>query len=88
VGRTLKTLNLKNPKVYLLASELARLPGETPTTAVITALEQCLEAERIKRSGRTAKNILAFADRFAAGMSPGSHAANRADLYDDHGLPR
>ena len=87
-GRILQSLNLKNPKAYLLASELAKLTGETLTTAVIASLEQRLEAERRKRGGRTAKNILAFADRFAAGMSPGSHSANHAELYGDDGLPR
>lgn len=56
---------------------------------MITALEQRLEAERRKRGGTTAERILAFAQRFAAGMPPGSRSADHAtELYGDDGMPR
>ena len=88
-GRILQSLNLKNPRAYSLASELSHLTGESLTAAVITALEQRLEAERRKRGGSTtAEKILAFAERFAPGMAPGSRsAAHAADLYGDDGMP-
>jgi len=59
------------------------------TAVVITALEQLLEAERRKRGGRTtADKILAFAERFAPGMAPGSGSADHArELYGDDGMP-
>ena len=60
------------------------------TVAVIVALEQRLETERRKRSGRaTAKRILAFAERFAPGMASESNsAAHATELYGDDGMPR
>jgi antitoxin VapB len=88
--RILQSLNLKNPRAYSLASELSHLTGESLTSAVITALEQRLEAERHKRGGRTtSERILAFAERFASGMKPGSNSAHHAvELYGDDGMPR
>jgi hypothetical protein len=51
--------------------------------------EQRPEVERRKRGGRvTAEKILAFADRFAAGMRPGSHSSQHSELYADDGVPR
>jgi antitoxin VapB len=89
-GTILQSLNLKNPRAYLLASELSQLTGESLTAVVITALEQRLEAERRKRGSRTtAEKILAFAKRFAPGMAPGSRSADHAtELYGDDGMPR
>jgi antitoxin VapB len=82
-------LNLKNPRAYSLASELAHLTGESLTTTVINALELRLEAERRKHGGNTtAEKILAFAERFAQGMAPGSNSADHAELYGDDGMPR
>ena len=89
-GRILQSLNLKNPRAYSLASELSKITGESLTAVVITALEQRLEAERRKRrGGTTAERILAFAERFAPGMAPGSRSTDHAtELYGDDGLPR
>ena len=85
----MQSLNLKNPKACALAAELTRLTGESLTSAVIAALEQRLEAERRKRASRTtAERILAFADRFAPGMTPGSRSSHHAELYGDDGMPR
>ena len=82
-------MNLKNPKAYSLAAELTRLTGESLTSAVIAALEQRLEVERRKRANRTtAERILAFADRFAPGVAPGSKSSDHAELYGDDGMPR
>jgi hypothetical protein len=72
-----------------LAAELTRLTGESLTSAVIAALEQRLEVERRKRANRTtAERILAFADRFAPGVAPGSESSDHAELYGDDGMPR
>lgn len=79
---------MKNPKAYSLASELSDLTGESLTSAVITALEERLTAERRKRARHaTAEKILAFADRFAPGMSPGTTSAGHADIYGADGMP-
>ncbi|MES1260731.1 MAG: type II toxin-antitoxin system VapB family antitoxin, partial [Acidobacteriota bacterium] len=88
-GRILQSLNLKNPKAYALASELSHMTGESLTAVVIKALESRLEAERRKRGGpTTAERILEFAERFTAGMAPGSRSADHAaQLYGDDGMP-
>jgi antitoxin VapB len=89
-GRILQSLNLKNPRAYLLASELSDLTGESMTAVVIAALEERLAAERRTRVGKTtAESILAFAERFASGMPQGSRSADHATaLYGDDGMPR
>ena len=88
-GRILQSLNLKNPRAYTLASELSHLTGESLTAAVMTALEQRLEAERRKRGGKTtAEEILAFVQKFASHMRPGCRSEDHADLYGEDGLPR
>jgi hypothetical protein len=47
-------------------------------------------AGRLRREPEiTAVRMLAFADRFAPGMAPGSTSAAHADLlYNEDGLPR
>jgi len=56
---------------------------------VIAALEQRLELERRTRGTPTAARILAFAERFAAGMAPGSRSVDHAaELYGEDGMPR
>jgi antitoxin VapB len=84
------SLNVKNPRAYELASQLAELTGESLTGVVIHSLEERLLEERRKRARTTAAaRILAFADRFAAGMSPDHGSADHASLlYGDDGMPR
>lgn len=86
----MQSLNLKNPEAHKLASQLAQLTGESLTTAVIRAVEMRLEAERCLREPKTtAQRILAFADRFSAGLPPGLSSADHAQLlYDESGLPQ
>lgn len=82
------SLNIKNPEAHLLAVELAKLTGESLTTAVVVALRERLAVER-RRQGRdnAAARILRFADRFKAGMRPGSKSQDHGDLlYGEDGL--
>ncbi len=83
------TLNIKNHRAYQLATELAELTGESLTDAVIHSLEITLVEERRRRGTQTkAERILAFADRFAAGMPKSCNSADYATLlYGDDGLP-
>jgi antitoxin VapB len=79
---------VKNPKAYVLASELAALTGESLTSVVIASLEHRLEAERVKRGGKSkAERMREFAKKFKEGMAPGSHSSDHNDLYGDDGLP-
>ena len=84
------SLNLKNPRAYELASELADLTGETLTTAVILALENRLRAEREKRAPkRKADRMLEFAARFSQGIEQGATSQDPTDMfYDDAGMPK
>jgi antitoxin VapB len=89
-GRILVSLNIKNPRAYQLASQLAELTGESLTGVVIESLEARLREERRKQARTTiAARMLAFADRFAAGMSREHGSADHATLlYGDDGLPQ
>lgn len=84
------SLNVKNPRAYELASELAELTGESLTGVVIHSLEVRLLEERRKQvRTTTAARMLAFADRFATGMSHEHGSEDHASLlYGDDGLPR
>ena len=90
-GRNMPTLNLKNPRVYELAAELAELTGESLTSAVLAALDAKVREERRKREGgrTTAGRILAFAEGFAPGMAAGGGSAGHAELlYGEDGMPQ
>ncbi|MCE5307895.1 MAG: type II toxin-antitoxin system VapB family antitoxin [Acidobacteriales bacterium] len=84
------SLNLKNPRAHQLAAELARLTGESMTSAVIRAIEERIGFERRKRGQkRTTERMLEFAERFAAGMPDGCRSADHSSLlYGEDGLPR
>ena len=83
-------LNIKNDETCSLASELARLTGETMTGAITVALRERLEREQRKRSiASRARKLQAIAERCAVLMGPGPSAIEHGDLlYDERGLPR
>lgn len=82
-------LNIKSSETRRLASELARLTGETMTDAVTVALRDRLEREKRRRSTETrARELRAIAERCAKLMGPGPSAVEHGDmLYDEQGLP-
>ena len=84
------SLNVKNPKAYELATQLSEMTGESLTDAVIRSLETRLAQERRRLLGEDskAKRILAFSERFAAGMNREAHSSGHADLYGDDGMPK
>lgn len=82
------SLNIKNPEAHALASELARLTGESMTRAVTEAIRERLEREQSrKQKAQRMTDLKAIARRAA---SHGWHGAETADdfLYDEQGLPR
>jgi antitoxin VapB len=78
------TLNIKDPEVYRLASELAERRHVSMTAAVRQALEAAVAAERQKRDGRL-ERLTEIALRSAARPEP---FLSDDDLYDEWGLPR
>ena len=84
------SLNIKNDETCSLASELARLTGETMTGAITVALRERLEREQRRRNiDIRAHKLRAIAERCATLMGPGPSAIDHGDLlYDERGLPK
>ena len=82
------TLNIKNPETHRLATELARLTGETLTQAVTEALRERLERVSRQRHKATAAELLAIGQRCAALLhTPATSDEHATLLYDEQGLP-
>ena len=84
-------LNIKNEETCRLASELARLTGETKTGAITLALRERMERESKKRSlDVRRRRMRAIAERCAAlgGGGGFSSAEHGEQLYDGRGLPK
>jgi antitoxin VapB len=84
------SLNIKNAEVYSLASELARLTGQSMTTVVLDALRKQREqlVRQQQKDGRV-QELMAIAKRCAAHIDPPVNALDHGDmLYDARGLPQ
>ena len=83
------SLNIKNEETCRLASEMARLTGETMTGAITVALRERLEREKRARSVEArVQELRTIADRCAKLLGPGPSAVEHGDvLYDEQGLP-
>ncbi|MBR1210694.1 type II toxin-antitoxin system VapB family antitoxin [Bradyrhizobium sp. JYMT SZCCT0180] len=80
-------LNIKNDEAHKLAAELAKLTGESLTSAVTLALRERLAREqRRRRTDSIAARLMKIGSQFAklpdTGRSPDEILG-----YDDHGLP-
>lgn len=82
-------LNIKSQETCELASELARLTGETITGAITVALRERLDRERrVRDAARRLPAMRAIADRCARLLGSGPSAFDHGDvLYDERGLP-
>jgi antitoxin VapB len=81
-------LNIKSKETHRLVSELAKLTGESLTTAVTTAVRERLERIRRERHGRLADRLMAIGRDCAAHLNEPFRSADHGDLlYDEHGLP-
>jgi antitoxin VapB len=85
-------LNIKNKEAHRLAEQLARLTGESMTTAVTVSLRERLDRlDRLgrARSGNLADRLLAIGKDCAGRLKEPFRSADHGDLlYDDRGLPR
>lgn len=82
-------LSIKDPETEQLARELARLTGETITTATKRAIE-----EQLRRVGRPSRKAILLEDladiRRRWSALPVLDDRRSEDIlgYDEHGLPR
>ena len=82
------SLNIKSREAHELATQLARLTGESMTKAVTHALRERLERERRRRDkAALVAELLAIAGRCAA-YPRRDHRSLEEFLYDERGLPR
>jgi antitoxin VapB len=82
------TLNIKNAETHRLATELARLTGETLTQAVTEAVRERLERVSRQRQKASAAELLAIGQRCAAHLhTPATSSEHATLLYDRQGLP-
>lgn len=88
------SLNIKNEQTVALVRELAKLTGESQTSAVETAVYERLQALKRghdpEREVRNAKARTILAELHASLTDADRQAIRVAqeDLYDDLGLPR
>jgi antitoxin VapB len=82
-------LNIKNKETYRLAEELAKLTGESMTTAITVAVRERLERLRLQRNVSLADRLLAIGKDCAAHLKEPLRSGDYDDLlYDQRGLPR
>jgi antitoxin VapB len=82
------SLNIKSQEAHELATELARLTGESKTKAVTEAIRERLDREQ-RRHNKEAlvAELLAIARRCAAHPRRDRRSLEEL-LYDERGLPR
>ena len=80
-------LNIKNDEAHKLATELARLTGESLTSAVTAALRERLARERRRRhADDIAARLMRIGNRYAA-LPDSGRSPDEILGYDEHGLP-
>lgn len=81
------TLSIKDPETDDLARRLARLTGESITTAVKTAIRDRLRRERRRRGAASVEELLAIARRCAARPVVDERSEDEILGYDERGMP-
>ena len=81
-------MNFKSPEARELAAELSRMPGDSVTQVVTTALREKLESERKKRSREGLAERLMQIGREAAALPVLDPRDPDEMLYDEFGLPK
>jgi antitoxin VapB len=82
-------LNIKNKEAHRLVAELAKLTGESMTTAITVAVRGRLERIRRDQNCSLADRLLMIGKDCAARLKEPFRSADHADLlYDERGLPR
>jgi antitoxin VapB len=80
-------MNIKNEEAYKLAKQLAKLTGESLTTAVTEAVRECLARVRSERGVDLAERLLVIGRDCAAHLKKPFRTIDPGEmLYDDRGL--
>ncbi|HXZ79397.1 MAG TPA: type II toxin-antitoxin system VapB family antitoxin [Terriglobales bacterium] len=83
------TLNIKNEETHKLATQLAKLTGESMTEAVTKAVRERLERVRANRGSGLADRLLRIGRDCATHLKePYRSIAHEDLLYDERGLPK
>ena len=83
------SMNIKNKEAYRLTKQLAKLTGESLTTAVTEAVRERLDRVSRKHGVDLAERLLAIGRDCAAHLKEPYHSINHGDmLYDERGLPK
>lgn len=83
------SLNIKNERTHRMAQELARLTGESLTSAVSEAIRERLERVRQKPKNRMAERIMKIARECGPLWKEPYRSMDHGDLlYDEKGLPK
>jgi antitoxin VapB len=82
-------MNIKNKEAYELTRQLAKLTGESLTTAVTEAVRERLGRIRSEQGVDLAERLLAIGQDCAAHLKKPYRTIDHADmLYDERGLPK
>jgi antitoxin VapB len=83
-GTQAMQLNIKSDEAHKLATELAKLTGETMTFTVTQALRECLARQRRRRNaGDVVARLMEIGSRYAALPDAGS-GPDEILGYDEH----
>ena len=82
-------MNIKSKEAYQLTRQLAKLTGESLTTAVTEAVRERLDRVRQKHGVDLAERLLAIGRDCAAHLKEPHRSINHGDMfYDERGLPK
>ena len=82
-------LNIKNPETCRLIQELAKLTGESMTTAVTQAVRERLNRVRNAQGAGLAECLVKIGKDCAAHLREPYRSVDHGELlYDERGLPR
>ena len=82
-------MNIKNKEAYQLTKQLAKLTGESLTTAITEAVRERLDRVRRARGVDVAERLLAIGRDCAAHLKKPFRTIDHGEmLYDERGLPK
>ena len=82
-------MNIKNPETQRLVQQLAKLTGESLTTAITESVRERLNRLRSAQQAGLADRLLAIGRDCASRLKEPFRSIEHGDmLYDERGLPR